>query len=81
MEHTDAVSLMWNHLMSEMECCGVESYQDFELSENWRNQRSGKKVPEACCLQSEKRLKDERCPFEPTIYNSHLNKVKLFFQL
>jgi len=76
-ENTDAVSLMWNHLMAEMRCCGVENYKDFELSEKWKGQRDNRIVPEACCVLQRRngyfKPQDESCPYAPSDTNSHFN--------
>lgn len=78
-ENTDAVSLMWNHLMAEMRCCGVENYKDFELSEKWKGQRDNRIVPEACCVLQRRngyfKPQDESCPYAPSDTNSHFNSV------
>ncbi|XP_071451071.1 tetraspanin-18-like [Hetaerina americana] len=72
----DAVTLMWNYLMSQMSCCGVDNYQDFQTSEKWR--LGSKKVPEACCVlvpdgpdPSLFKPRDPDCPKNPSATNSY----------
>merc|ERR1712226_71545 len=43
----NSVSLLWDHIMTSMECCGVSGYQDF----------TGK-VPLACCTSAP----EGKCP-------------------
>lgn len=77
-EHTDAVSLMWNHMMAEMKCCGVVDYTDFNKSDNWNQQKGDRVVPEACCHQEDRfgviKPRDESCPRSPTDSNSNYHK-------
>lgn len=84
-EQTDAVTLMWNHLMGEMRCCGVEDYRDFNLSEKWKEQADGRKVPEACCVLQKRNSvfipQDDRCPYEPSATNSHFESVRIVLNL
>lgn len=82
-ESTDAVSLMWNHLMGELRCCGVENYKDFDLSEKWRVRSNDRVVPEACCvLERQKGVfipRDPTCPKSPSESNSHYMNVSTYF--
>ncbi|KAK7109614.1 hypothetical protein V1264_013626 [Littorina saxatilis] len=47
-EGNDAPSLIWNALMIELKCCGVDSYSDFTGAKKWTD---GTKyiTPRACC--------------------------------
>lgn len=78
-DRADAVTLMWNHLMGEMSCCGVTNYEDFNLSENWVQNKGNRTIPEACCvLTTDKKLftpRDSNCPQSPTEKNSYFMKV------
>lgn len=78
----DAVSLMWNQLQARFECCGVNSYNDFDRAEIWKANRTTRVVPESCCKLTDKlliKLEDERCPFSPDDQNSYYLKVCLTF--
>ncbi|KAG5679470.1 hypothetical protein PVAND_009035 [Polypedilum vanderplanki] len=70
----DAVSLMWNQLMAQFQCCGVNSYSDFETSSFWVNNKGSRTIPEACCQLSDKTLikpLDLNCPYSPSDINSY----------
>uniref|UniRef100_A0A1L8DK44 Tetraspanin n=1 Tax=Nyssomyia neivai TaxID=330878 RepID=A0A1L8DK44_9DIPT len=76
-EHTDAVTLMWNHIMAQMSCCGVNDYKDFSSSENWMRDRGNRTVPEACCMLNDKsllELRDTSCPYSPSESNSYYKR-------
>lgn len=76
-ENADAVTLMWNHLMAQMSCCGVDNYKDFELSSAWNVNKGNRTVPEACCILSDENTfkpEDSTCPVSPTTNNSHIEK-------
>lgn len=73
---TDAVTLMWNHLMAEMSCCGVDNYLDFSESESFK-QNATQKVPAACCvLEDTKKFipKFPDCTQNPSAANSYYMK-------
>lgn len=80
-EHTDAVSLMWNQLMTEMHCCGVEDYTDFDKSEMWRVHKGENVVPANCChhqnagIDGMLKLVDDSCPKYPSESNSNFKQV------
>ncbi|CAH1716624.1 unnamed protein product [Chironomus riparius] len=77
----DGVTLMWNQLMAQFKCCGVNSYADFETSPFWLTNRGSRNVPEACCHLSDKALitpSDLNCPYSPSDENSYYMKVRLF---
>lgn len=73
---TDAVTLMWNHLQAQLQCCGVDNYRDFEQSEKWA--KTGKTVPESCCvLEGDKALFrpiSSTCTRSPSDANSYYNR-------
>ncbi|XP_037820281.1 tetraspanin-18 [Lucilia sericata] len=72
-EHTDAVTLMWNQMMSTFGCCGVVDYRDFETSSGWLNGKGNHTIPEACCrLKDIKNLlpEDDSCVTNPNETNS-----------
>lgn len=80
-QRTDAVSLMWNHLMIEMKCCGVNDYTDFSKSDSWNLYRGNKTIPEACCHQvirddGESRPRDDTCTTSPSETNSFYKQVR-----
>lgn len=69
---------MWNQLMARLECCGVNSYNDFETSSFWLANKGSRVIPEACCFLSDKTLLkplDVHCPSSPTDSNSNYMKV------
>lgn len=76
---TNAVTLMWDHMMTEMNCCGVNDYMDFGNSENWNNEKGNNIVPRACCLRKQVDglyiLTDNSCPIDPSDSNSNFRKV------
>ncbi|KXJ79658.1 hypothetical protein RP20_CCG028628 [Aedes albopictus] len=74
---SDAVTLMWNYLMSEMHCCGVDDYRDFNLSDKWNESKGSRVIPEACCMQTTLfDLLDKNCPYSPSDSNSYYKKVR-----
>ncbi|KAK7109617.1 hypothetical protein V1264_013629 [Littorina saxatilis] len=51
-EGNDAPSLIWNALMIELKCCGVDSYRDFTGAKKWSDGLSNGGtyvIPRACC--------------------------------
>jgi len=85
-EHRDAVTLSWDFMMAELECCGVKDYHDFEGAENFqkyiRSENSGQLVPESCCFLKNYTQTDginlftpksEDCITNPTSKNSNFN--------
>ncbi len=87
-DYRDPITLTWDLVMSNMECCGVNNYTDFLEAKRFvsasREEGLGRKVPEACCiLQGEPALlrpADDNCIVSPSTANSYLFKV-LFGQL
>lgn len=78
-ENTDAVTLMWNNLMAQMSCCGVNDYKDFETSPNWLSGKGNRTIPEACCVLSNGTLftpKDPSCTTYPSDSNSFYKNVR-----
>jgi len=78
----NAVTMSWDLVMTNMECCGVNNYTDFlearQFVEASREEGIGRKVPEACCiLQGDHILlqpADEQCVVAPSTTNSYLFK-------
>jgi len=74
--HTDAVTLMWNHLQAQLKCCGVDSHEDF-ANTAWANYSADKVIPESCCvLKDFVTLKAESptCTTSPNDVNSYYKK-------
>ncbi|KAI5754131.1 hypothetical protein M8J77_006016 [Diaphorina citri] len=44
---SNTATLMWNYLMAQLSCCGVDDYTDFSMSPRWNS--TGLQVPAACC--------------------------------
>ncbi|KAL3887024.1 hypothetical protein ACJMK2_026980 [Sinanodonta woodiana] len=66
---TDTVTLTWNLLMTNLQCCGVDSYKDFEHSTRFnRTDNTGTIFPEACCPDKS----NEVCIY--TSRNTYANK-------
>lgn len=84
--HTNrnAVTLSWDLVMSQMECCGVNNYTDFKEAglflEGNRQEGINRQVPAACCILEPNspvgvyRPADDRCEVNPTTSNSYLYK-------
>ena len=88
----DAVTLSWDFMQAELECCGVESYEDFEKATEFvkynREEGKGQIIPESCCILDDsdraKELfiaKDKNCLTTPTIQNSYMSTVNIPFLL
>lgn len=76
-EHTDAVTLMWNQMMSTFACCGVNDYRDFDMSTAWAVNKGNRTIPEVCCvLKDVKNMvpRDEDCVTNPTEANSFFKR-------
>lgn len=76
-ENPDAVTVMWNHLMRQMTCCGVTDFQDFDNSKKWLENRGDKLLPDACCILGDEpnfTLLDPECPKKPSDSNSYRHK-------
>lgn len=67
--------------MIEMQCCGVNDYNDFSKSDSWNLNRGNKTIPEACCHQlirdGESRPRDDSCTTSPAESNSFYKKVSI----
>ncbi|KAK9505675.1 hypothetical protein O3M35_009670 [Rhynocoris fuscipes] len=64
-------TLLWNYMMAEMSCCGVDNYTDFYASDSFKE--TGYKVPPACCkMTSNTTLLDRDCPKSPKMENSYM---------
>ncbi|KAF4517598.1 hypothetical protein B566_EDAN008587 [Ephemera danica] len=72
----DAVTLMWDYLMAQFSCCGVDDYNDFRLSEKWASQAQA--MPTACCVLvgdiKHFRPLDPGCPNRPSASNSYYDQ-------
>lgn len=79
----DAVNLVWNQLMTDMRCCGVDSYKDFAAAEKWQATKGASDIvmPRECCQRlpasanGTVALVDEECPIRPTSENSYHTTV------
>lgn len=69
---------MWNQLMARLECCGVNSYNDFDSSSYWLANKGSRQAPEACCKLQDRTLLtpiDSNCAYSPSDSNSYYMKV------
>ncbi|XP_011340792.1 tetraspanin-1 isoform X1 [Ooceraea biroi] len=66
-DKAETVTVAWDGIMTQLHCCGAESYRDFSENTNL----TGKMVPEACCIKENGVLKDPSCPISPTASNSY----------
>uniref|UniRef100_A0A1B0BHA7 Tetraspanin n=1 Tax=Glossina palpalis gambiensis TaxID=67801 RepID=A0A1B0BHA7_9MUSC len=76
-EHTDAVTLMWNQMMSTFACCGVNDYRDFDMSTAWSANKGNRTIPEVCCILKDVKLmvpRDEDCVTNPNEGNSFFKR-------
>ncbi|KAF2368507.1 Tetraspanin/Peripherin [Trinorchestia longiramus] len=49
-QRANAVTLAWDAVMEELECCGVNNYTDFEKAALWQTNKTDQQVvPIACC--------------------------------
>uniref|UniRef100_A0A2P2I445 Tetraspanin-1 isoform X1 n=1 Tax=Hirondellea gigas TaxID=1518452 RepID=A0A2P2I445_9CRUS len=52
-QRANAVTLAWDAVMEELECCGVNNYTDFEKAALWQTNKTNKQlVPLACCAKT-----------------------------
>lgn len=74
----DAVNLVWNQLMTDMHCCGVHDYRDFETAPKWNATRGDRVVPEQCCKRTDdgSALVDAECVRTPNEQNSYFETVR-----
>lgn len=66
--------------MTDMQCCGVSDYRDFEAAPMWNATRGDRVVPEPCCKRlptanGTTALLDAACPQQPTAENSNFMTV------
>lgn len=73
-EQRDVVTEMWDKIMVEFQCCGVNNYRDFETSESWINNRGNRTIPQNCCILEDSKPKFPECLENPSDSNSHMNK-------
>lgn len=78
----DAVNAVWNQLMTDMQCCGVNNYRDFEAAPKWNATRGSDVVPQPCCKQQTQPdgksvLLDTHCLGQPSEANSFYMTVSL----
>jgi tetraspanin-18 len=75
-EGKERVTELWDFTMANMECCGVDSYEDFKESKIWI--QGNKTIPEACCVLegdvSKLQPKDPACTKRPSDTNSYWKK-------
>jgi hypothetical protein len=75
-EDRGGVSLMWDRIMANYECCGVDNSTDIEHSKHWHAQEY-MKIPMACCILRDKMgisPTDAKCAKNPSDENSNMNK-------
>jgi len=80
----NAVTVGWDLIMSQMDCCGVNNYTDFQtarlFNQQNREENINRVVPAACCILEPGlppgvyRPADENCEELPTTTNSYKNK-------
>jgi len=80
----NAVTVGWDLIMSEMDCCGVNNSTDFQtarlFNQQNREENINRVVPASCCIQSPDRPPgiyepvDENCEQFPTTLNSNKDK-------
>ncbi|CAH0553802.1 unnamed protein product [Brassicogethes aeneus] len=77
-ENGNAVTLSWDHLQANLQCCGVDGYTDYQANSAWA--RQSKVVPESCCVLEPGRdplvLKPlaSTCTSSPNDVNSYYKK-------
>ncbi|XP_021361807.1 tetraspanin-9-like [Mizuhopecten yessoensis] len=70
---TDAVTLGLNFIMSEFECCGVETYSEFNnTAKKWQKLLPNQIIPLICCRNASRTNYD--CLTSPTTNNSFSDK-------
>ncbi|KAK7109618.1 hypothetical protein V1264_013630 [Littorina saxatilis] len=72
-EGNDAPSLIWNALMIELECCGVDNYLDFKGAKKWKGDPTNGgsyQTPRACCKDISN---DDSCATLATDTNNNKN--------
>jgi hypothetical protein len=74
--HRDGLTLMWDRIMANYECCGVYNFTDFQDDSNWMTPGL-MVVPKACCILMDKvniEPNDTACTMKPTVLNSYKDK-------
>lgn len=77
-EGDNLISFLWNSIMVHLQCCGVNSHQDFQTSWLWNNDKQKLQIiPSACCMLEQQNFPisrifpvDHHCVAVPTKYNS-----------
>jgi hypothetical protein len=75
-EDKNGITFMWDRIMANYECCGVDNFTDLEQSKYWIT-NSTIKIPSACCILRDKKSifpQDFKCANNPTEENSNMNK-------
>uniref|UniRef100_K1Q8M1 Tetraspanin-18 n=1 Tax=Magallana gigas TaxID=29159 RepID=K1Q8M1_MAGGI len=64
----EPVSLAWNSLLIEFDCCGVDNYMDFMNATHWSKTYNGQtlKTPLSCCKGIEGEFPDIKYPADTT---------------
>jgi len=80
-DRRDAVTLSWDFMMAELECCGVNNADDFKTTEEFSKYAGNQVVPETCCFLEDYtegnelfKPKDPACITAPSVDNSNMNK-------
>lgn len=75
-DRADGVTVAWDQIMVQLQCCGVDNYYDFADSQF--RLKGNMTVPKACCalvgdVTNTQNLqpKDPRCPYSPSQTNSY----------
>lgn len=69
---TDAVTLLWDELQANLQCCGVYNYTDYKA---WAT--PSKRFPDSCCVLKDVKLfepKSSTCTSQPSEATSYMNK-------
>lgn len=78
----DVVNVMWNVLMMQMKCCGVDDYRDFSSSEKWQTHKGNRTIPDTCCkfhMENDKYVPLEKdCALYPSDTNSNYKTVNIY---
>jgi hypothetical protein len=69
-QDTKGITIMWDRIMTNFQCCGVDNYTDFKIIRDW-HWSPQMKVPESCCISGDVL---HNCTEHPTELNSNLNK-------
>jgi hypothetical protein len=73
-DNRDGLTLMWDRLMANYECCGVYNYTDFQQDSDWIAP-GVMVVPKSCCILKDKvkiiPVNSAACTMRPTMENSY----------